>query len=75
MLIFDWDDTLLPSSWITESNHRLDQELQVDDDTKVQLSLLEASVCRLLDIVTQHGTCIIVTNAETGWVELSGMYI
>lgn len=37
----------------------------------MQLDVLQESVISLLNRATQHGTCIIITNAETGWVELS----
>ena len=31
VVILDWDDTLLPSSWITQSGYRLDSVLDLDD--------------------------------------------
>jgi hypothetical protein len=36
-----------------------------------QLSVLEDSVNALLDRALGCGTVVIITNAETGWVELS----
>lgn len=71
VVILDWDDTLLPSSWITQAGHRLDTPLEIDETTRQQLETLEQSVANLLHCVTQRSTCVIITNAETGWVELS----
>jgi hypothetical protein len=65
LLIFDWDDTLFPSSWL-QANHT-----PISDTTRVILEKISASVNTLLTEAQKHGTVIIVTNGESGWVELS----
>eukprot|EP00930_Biecheleria_cincta_P100239 TRINITY_DN91872_c0_g1_i1.p1 TRINITY_DN91872_c0_g1~~TRINITY_DN91872_c0_g1_i1.p1 ORF type:complete len:261 (-),score=54.68 TRINITY_DN91872_c0_g1_i1:55-804(-) len=71
LLIFDWDDTVMPSSWV------LDEGLRVDDATALSASQEEALAelarlaMRTLKLASRLGTVLLVTNAERGWVELS----
>jgi len=77
LIIFDWDDTLFPTTWI------MDQGFVEDADTKLGLlSSLSSGDRALLDAVTERarrslqmansiGHVAIVTNAEQGWVEYS----
>jgi hypothetical protein len=63
--IFDWDDTLLPTSHL--------QEGWVP--TREELSDLEAIGIQLLEKGLTYGRTFIITNAVQGWVEHSaGMY-
>eukprot|EP00919_Chromeraceae_sp_WS-2016_P004320 GHVR01010281.1.p1 GENE.GHVR01010281.1~~GHVR01010281.1.p1 ORF type:complete len:291 (-),score=60.75 GHVR01010281.1:132-956(-) len=71
-IIFDWDDTLLPSSWLNINNMRLDDSCIVPHDIRIQLDTLSNVLISTLETAIIFGTVIIVTNAETGWVELSG---
>jgi len=74
MIIFDWDDTLLASSFLSSRGYRLDTEMEKNNDhamVEAQLRELENSVASLLTLAQQYGTVHIVTNAETGWVQLS----
>lgn len=70
-IIFDWDDTLLCSSWLAQNNMRLDAPSVLPSEAVAQLSVLEESVCTLLECASRVGRVVIITNAETGWVELS----
>jgi len=70
-IIFDWDDTLLPSSWLSVKGLRLDYPAQLPQDVLDELETHQESVCAALLKATQCGTVVIITNAETGWVELS----
>jgi len=70
LILVDWDDTLLPSTWILQQGLRLDGPLP----TKEQGELLCAAAresARTLKAAKRLGTVVIVTNAELGWVELS----
>jgi len=71
ILIFDWDDTCLPSAWVQGQGLRLDEESKVSDCQRQQLSEAANSVMETLRIAKQHGTVVLVTNAERGWIELS----
>ena len=70
-IIFDWDDTLLPSSWLSVKGLRLDYPAQLPQDVLDELETHQESVCAVLTKAIQCGTVVIITNAETGWVQLS----
>jgi hypothetical protein len=74
IIIFDWDDTLLASSFLASQGYRLDVDIEKKENyefVKNELKLLETCVSTLLDEALQRGKVHIITNAETGWVELS----
>lgn len=70
-IIFDWDDTLLSSSWVAHRNIHLDDSSVVPPDAALALAGLADSVVNLLLRAQRQGRVVIITNAETGWVELS----
>lgn len=71
ILIFDWDDTVLPSSWVQEQGLRLDDGSVVSDEQRAILDELAAAACQLIQSSKSFGTIVLVTNAERGWIELS----
>lgn len=71
VIIFDWDDTLLASSWLARNGMGLDEPAIVPAHISTPMSALGASVYSLLTAAMEHGQVVIITNAETGWVELS----
>jgi len=71
VLIFDWDDTMLPSSWVQEKGLRLDNEVPLPPEHQRELAVLSRHVTETLRLAKQLGTVVLVTNAERGWIELS----
>jgi hypothetical protein len=74
VIIFDWDDTLLASSFLSSRGYRLDSEMEKTPEHEAveqQLNELESAVTSLLNLALSYGAVHIVTNAETGWVQLS----
>jgi len=71
VLIFDWDDTVLPSTWVQSQGLRLDDGSQVTDWQREQLAEVAAAAAETLQIAKQLGSVVFVTNAEQGWIELS----
>jgi len=78
VIIFDWDDTLLASTYLAGKGYRLDTEFPPvgllpaeAEEVDKQLKELQASVISLLELAMKYGHVHIVTNAETGWVQLS----
>jgi len=74
VIIFDWDDTLLASSFLSSRGYRLDSEMEKTNEheqVEQQLRELESAVTALLTMALTYGTVHVVTNAETGWVQLS----
>jgi hypothetical protein len=71
ILIFDWDDTILPSAWVQGQGLRLDEESRVSEYQAEQLLQIAELAIETLRAAKQHGTVVMVTNAERGWIELS----
>jgi len=73
VIIFDWDDTLLASSFLSGKGYRLDSPIRKDDgEVDSQLRELEQSVVNVLSLALSLASAVhIITNAETGWVQLS----
>jgi len=70
VIIFDWDDTLFPTSFLSSLGLHIDGP---DAPANIQDSLDLFSKCMILTIkqAKRYGRVVIVTNAETGWVELT----
>ena len=69
LIIIDWDDTINPSSWCMKNGI-----LTVRQPTRNDLQVirdLSQKAAKTLTMCLAHGHVVIVTNAETGWVELS----
>mmetsp|Transcript_25072 Transcript_25072/g.71402 ORF Transcript_25072/g.71402 Transcript_25072/m.71402 type:complete len:346 (-) Transcript_25072:97-1134(-) len=71
LFVFDWDGTILPSSWIQSQGLRLDGGSVVNALQRERLAELAPLVAETLCLAKQHGTVVLVTNAERGWIELS----
>jgi len=69
--IFDWDDTILPSSWVQRQGLRLDAASAVTAEQREALAEVAERAGQTLRAARQHGTVVLVTNAERGWIELS----
>ncbi len=75
LLILDWDDTLLCTSYLhpggkTVSHPRL-TDLDYQRFAAEFLRELETAVSALLTLALRHGPVCIITNADPGWVEWS----
>lgn len=68
IIIFDWDDTLLCTSYL---NSRDDAMNITSPVVKAQLKSLEEAVNKLLNKALSLGNTFIITNAMKGWVEYS----
>jgi hypothetical protein len=75
LIIFDWDDTLLPSSWLLQQGLKIAPNSKPpNDEQKEVLSRVAQHVVRTLSMAKRAGTVIIITNAEKGWVELTSRH-
>jgi hypothetical protein len=70
LLIFDYDDTLFPTSFLAQNGYKLDGP---DASMEIQAILDEYSIVveKTLIDAQRHGRVVIVTNAESGWVTLT----
>eukprot|EP00391_Amoebophrya_sp_Ameob2_P014027 CAMPEP_0178998688 /NCGR_PEP_ID=MMETSP0795-20121207/9645_1 /TAXON_ID=88552 /ORGANISM="Amoebophrya sp., Strain Ameob2" /LENGTH=380 /DNA_ID=CAMNT_0020691381 /DNA_START=851 /DNA_END=1993 /DNA_ORIENTATION=- len=79
ILVFDWDDTLFPTTWVRHYmglhwKHPLaDQRINVLQKRKIKAALdeLSAEVEQFLLAALQRGRVVIVTLARIPWVRLS----
>mmetsp|Transcript_36362 Transcript_36362/g.88816 ORF Transcript_36362/g.88816 Transcript_36362/m.88816 type:complete len:241 (+) Transcript_36362:320-1042(+) len=70
--LFDWDDTLLASTFLAGCGLRVDDSYDLPESLEKLLRDLETLVLAVMKEALQYGLVRIITNAETGWVELSG---
>ena len=70
IIIFDWDDTLLPTSFLTP-NGFFNENMELSNEDQEKLLKLEKSVFLLLTEALEKGNVYIITNAGKGWVEYS----
>jgi hypothetical protein len=71
IMLFDWDDTLLSSTWLSTLGFRVDDTESLPQELVANLDALEDLVIGILDDAQQYGRVCVITNAETGWVQLS----
>ncbi len=70
LIIFDWDDTLLPTSFLTPGGV-FNEDIILSESDQDKLLKLEQSVLTLLNETVEKGNVYIITNAGKGWVEYS----
>lgn len=71
LIVFDWDDTLCPSSWLSQNKLTLDDPPTIPAHYQVLLDKMAEVAIETLRIASSLGSVVIVTNAEEGWVEMS----
>ena len=74
IIIFDWDDTLLPTSFLI-SKGIFNSYLELTKLEKKRISELEDIVNKLLILSVDKGDVYIITNSDKGWVEYSSKLI
>ena len=70
LIIFDWDDTLLPTSFLAPRGI-FDDESVLNEKDQTKIKILEDSVQKLLTLALTKGDVYIITNAGDGWVDFS----
>lgn len=70
--ILDWDDTICPSTHLSQLGLRVDDIGDLPDALQEQLAQLEVAVINIMREAMRFGNVVVITNAEAGWVELSG---
>jgi len=71
LIIFDWDDTLLPTTWLDELGLLLSSSRSPTPEQWTRLQDMATSAAASLTYALTFGKVVIVTNAEEGWVEAS----
>ena len=70
LIIFDWDDTLLPTSFLAPRGI-FEENSVLNDKDQNKIKKLEDSVQKLLLLAVSKSDVYIITNAGDGWVEFS----
>ena len=70
LIIFDWDDTLLPTSFLIYKNV-IGNENKLNEKDQIKINKLEQLVSNLLTLSLSKGDVYIITNSGEGWVEES----
>mmetsp|Transcript_90768 Transcript_90768/g.290930 ORF Transcript_90768/g.290930 Transcript_90768/m.290930 type:complete len:338 (-) Transcript_90768:191-1204(-) len=74
IIIFDWDDTLCPTSSVrhlTDFDRFGRLKSKLNRETRSELKMLSDVVVPLLKLAKSLGHVIIVTNARSPWVDIS----
>ncbi len=70
LIIFDWDDTLLCTSFLTPNGIFL-EDTKISEKDMEKIKKLEISASNILKRAILKGDTYIITNAAPGWVEYS----
>lgn len=71
LIVFDWDDTLLPSTWLRAQGLELRDDRILSAKQEEKLQSLARHAEQTLRAARCLGEVVLITNAEQGWVELS----
>jgi hypothetical protein len=69
IFIFDWDDTILPTTFLTQEDIINDEYLP--EEFAEIFSILEKNIIKVLELAINKGDVYIITNSSIGWVEFS----
>jgi hypothetical protein len=65
LFIFDWDDTLLPTSFILKEN--IMNEENLSEELRSLFSILEEKIINILNLSISKGNVYIITNSSLSW--------
>jgi hypothetical protein len=68
LIIFDWDDTLQPTSWMVKRNMWPDREYELSDVSEDMFKRLAKTIHSVLTYAQELGEVVIITNSDKGWV-------
>lgn len=72
LIIFDWDDTLFPTSFLAKIGYFSENIFLVEKEQEIiikKLEQIEKKIIELINISLTKGEVYIITNAVFGWVE------
>lgn len=70
LIVFDWDDTILPTSWL-QRVHNLSGGMLLTHESQALIANLAEVCIQTLMMACSMGTVIIITNSVPGWVDQS----
>lgn len=69
LFIFDWDDTLFPTSFLVQEDIINDENLP--EEYMDIISILEEAIINMINFAISKGDVYIITNSSIGWVEFA----
>lgn len=70
LFLVDWDDTILPTTYLATHGLREDSEV-IPAHFADELGSYTEVVAETIRAMRERGRVIIVTNAETGWIDMT----
>eukprot|EP00747_Dinoflagellata_sp_TGD_P166297 gnl/TRDRNA2_/TRDRNA2_188887_c0_seq1.p1 gnl/TRDRNA2_/TRDRNA2_188887_c0~~gnl/TRDRNA2_/TRDRNA2_188887_c0_seq1.p1 ORF type:complete len:438 (+),score=53.23 gnl/TRDRNA2_/TRDRNA2_188887_c0_seq1:58-1371(+) len=70
VVVFDWDDTILPTSWL-QRIHALTVGAQLQPEVQRQMNALAQLAGQTLALASTMATVMFITNSAPGWVDQS----
>ena len=70
LIIFDWDDTLLPTSFLTP-NGNFTEDIHLSSSDFEKMKEIENNISIILKESIEKGNVYIITNAGINWVQFS----
>jgi len=70
-IIFDWDDTLYPTTWIQSNSHLINDPSSATDENKSYFKQLSDLIINIITNAKRIGEVCIITNAQEVWIEKS----
>ena len=71
LFIFDWDDTLFPTSFLVNEKIEEISEKKLSEELKLLFSELENIVVNILNYALNKGDVYIITNSSFSWLNYS----
>lgn len=77
LFIFDWDDTLFPTSWTIDNNINIDSLFRKNQNSSEEntydkyFNYLDKIIFSLFIKIKKYGEIIIITNATLSWINKS----
>lgn len=75
LFIYDWDDTLFPSTWTFNENIQLTNIGNTVYAHSYNFEKIDMVVSKLLSETLKYGKIIIVTNANREWINMSSVVL
>lgn len=74
LFILDWDDTVFPTSQITNGEFKTFNEKDIIESREIIFDSIDGIACHLLAKMSKQGFVSIITNASQSWFEKSLSY-
>ena len=72
LVIFDWDDTLFPTTYLNPVDDNMYELLR--EKFGPSLRMIEDEAIKLIQLTLKDALVVIITNAKKGWVEFSSSF-